>query len=130
VLAEYRNQIVAATLYLYDDVDVYSYLGGADKAFQQIRPTNAVVYATINWARQQGKRRLILGGGYLPDDGIFRFKASFSPLRAHFRVYRHVHLPAEYHRVCQAWSSYYGKRELELNYFPAYRSLPASKTEN
>lgn len=130
MLAEYREQIVAATLYLYDDIDIYSYLGGADQAFQHIRPTNAVVYTTINWARQHGKRRLILGGGYRPDDGIFRFKASFSPLRAHFRVYQHVHLPNEYTELCQAWSAYYGGRDCESNYFPVYRSVPPSRREN
>jgi hypothetical protein len=130
VLAEYRDQIVAATLYLHDEVDVYSYLGGADQTFQQIRPTNAVVYHTINWARQQGKRRLILGGGYRPNDGIYRFKASFSPLRARFQVYKHVHLPDEYARVCRAWSAYYGRHELDQNYFPAYRSIAQPETEN
>jgi serine/alanine adding enzyme len=125
VMAEYRDRIVASTLYLHDDVDVYSYLGGADAEFQQIRPTNAVVYHTINWARRLGRRRLVLGGGYRPDDGIFRFKASFSPARAQFRVYRHVHLPAEYGGVCRAWSSHYGAAGPEAGYFPAYRSVPA-----
>ena len=130
VLAEYRDQIVAATLYLHDDVDVYSYLGGADQTFQQIRPTNAVVYATINWARQHGKRRLILGGGYRPNDGIFRFKASFSPLRARFRVYRHVHLSNEYAQACRAWSAFYGEREIAASYFPAYRFIPPARINN
>jgi len=130
VLAEYRDQIVAATLYLHDDTDVYSYLGGADQAFQQVRPTNAVVYDTIIWAQQHEKQRLILGGGYQPDDGIFRFKAGFSPLRARFHVYRHVHLPDEYAQVCTAWLSYYGRHELEPNYFPAYRMIPQFDTEN
>jgi dTDP-4-amino-4,6-dideoxygalactose transaminase len=128
VLAEYRDQIVAATLYLHDDTDVYSYLGGADQAFQQVRPTNAVVYDTITWAQQHEKQRLILGGGYQPDDGIFRFKAGFSPLRARFHVYRHVHLPDEYAQVCTTWLSYYGRHELELDCFPAYRMIPQSDT--
>ncbi len=122
VLAEYRDQIVAATLYLHDDVDVYSYLGGADQTFQRIRPTNVVVYDTIRWAQQQGKQRLILGGGYQPDDGIFRFKASFSPLRARFHVYRHVCLAEEYQTLCAAWMAYYG-RELPQGYFPPYRAV-------
>jgi serine/alanine adding enzyme len=129
VLAEWRDQIVAATLYLHDDVDVYSYLGGADQTFQQIRPTNAVVYDTIRWAQQQGKRRLILGGGYKPDDGIFRFKASFSPLRARFHVYRQIHLPDEYHALCIAWEKYHGMPIPETGYFPAYRSIPRSINE-
>ncbi len=88
MLAEHRGRVIAGTLYLHDDTDVYSYLGGADQEFQQIRPTNAVVHETIQWAQGAGKQRLILGGGYHSDDGIFRYKSSFSPLRARFHVYR------------------------------------------
>lgn len=122
VLAEYKDQVVAATLYLHDNDSVYSYLGGADHSFQQIRPTNAVVYDTILWAKRQGKKRLILGGGYQPNDGIFRFKSSFSPLTAKFYVYKHIHLLEDYERLCKAWVKYY-RRELDRNrYFPAYRS--------
>ncbi len=124
VLAEYDDQVVAGTLYLHDNTDVYSYLGGADPEFQHVRPTNAVVYETIQWARDAGKRRLILGGGYRPDDGIFRFKSSFSPLRAKFYVYRRIHLAEQYERLCSAWSSHYGCERESGDYFPAYRSEP------
>ena len=129
-LAEYQDQVVAATLYLHDDTDVFSYLGGADHAFQHVRPTNMVVYEAIRWARQQGKKRLILGGGYEPNDGVFRFKASFSPLTARFFVYRHVHLPEVYDHLCHAWASYY-QVERSVNeasdFFPAYRAVPETR---
>ncbi len=122
MLAEYRGSVIAGTLYLHDDVDVYSYLGGAHQEFQQVRPTNAVVHETIQWAQSAGKQRLILGGGYRPDDGIFRFKASFSPLRAGFHVYRRIHFSEQYERLCGAWSSYYQGVPVESGYFPIYRS--------
>jgi serine/alanine adding enzyme len=126
MLAEHRGRVIAGTLYLHDNTDVYSYLGGADQEFQQIRPTNAVVHETIRWAQGAGKQRLILGGGYHLDDGIFRFKSSFSPLRARFHVYRRIHLPEQYKRLCSAWSSYYQSKTSANNYFPAYRSQPVS----
>lgn len=128
VLAEYRDQIVAGTLYLHDNQDVYSYLGGANQEFQQTRPTNAVVHHTIQWAHDAGKQRLILGGGYRPDDGIFRFKSSFSPFRSRFQVYRRIHLSAEYDRLCRAWSSYYHCDLSSNDYFPPYRSQPVAKS--
>jgi serine/alanine adding enzyme len=124
VLAACQDNVVAGTLYLHDGADVYSYLGGADDAFQQLRPTNAVVYETIQWAKQQGKQRLILGGGYTTDDGIFRFKASFSPLRARFHVYRRVHLPEPYAALCSACADHYGAPVAVDGYFPAYRAVP------
>jgi serine/alanine adding enzyme len=121
-LALFQDKIVAGTLFLHDDDSIYSYLGGADHAFQRVRPTNAIIYETIRWGQSLGKRRLILGAGYKPDDGIFRFKSSFSPLAAKFHVYKRIHLPREYEILCKAWSEYY-RRDLDLDgYFPAYRS--------
>jgi hypothetical protein len=122
VLAEHSGQVVAATLYLHDADDVYSYLGGADGAAQGVRPTNAIVDEIIRWGRAEGKRRLVLGGGYGPDDGILRFKASFSPLRAQFRVYRHVHMRAEYDALCDAWRERHGAETDPGGFFPPYRA--------
>ncbi|MGH2963461.1 MAG: lipid II:glycine glycyltransferase FemX [Solirubrobacterales bacterium] len=122
VVAEHGGRAVAATLYLHDDTDVYSYLGGADHDHRHLRPTNAVVDETIRWAREEGKQRLVLGGGYRPGDGIFRFKASFSPLRAELRLYRRVHLPDEYASLRDAWSARHGAATPD--YFPPYRATP------
>jgi hypothetical protein len=128
VLAEYRDRLIAGTLYLHDRDDVYSYLGGADYSFQQVRPTNAIIYDTILWGKRQGRKRLVLGGGYSPDDGILRFKASFSPARARFYVYKRVHLPERYAALCRSWSSIYRRDPQSSGYFPPYRSLPDSQS--
>jgi lipid II:glycine glycyltransferase (peptidoglycan interpeptide bridge formation enzyme) len=124
-LAWHEGEVVAATLYLHDADDVYSYLGGADHDHQQLRPTNAVVHETIRWAREQGKRRLILGGGYRPDDGIFRFKASFSPERATLRLARRIHLQDDYDALVGAWRERHRSPSPEpSSYFPLYRARP------
>ena len=126
-IAEREGVPLAATLYLHDDEDVYSYLGGADHAHQRLRPTNAVVHATIAWARERGKRRLVLGGGYRSDDGIFRFKASFSPLRATLALGRRVLQPSAYEVLVAAWRSRHGAEP--GGYFPAYRAAPPTAPE-
>lgn len=122
LLAEYEGKAIAGTLYLHDNTDVYSYLGGADNEFQSVRPTNLIVYEIIRWAKSRGKERLVLGGGYQRDDGIFRFKASFSPLRARFHVYRKIHQATAYQLLCQAWSEKTQVPVSEATYFPAYRT--------
>jgi serine/alanine adding enzyme len=129
LLAEHEGRVIAATLYLYDDDDAYSYLGGADHAFQHLRPTNAIVAEMIRWARDRGKRRLVLGGGYGPGDGILRFKASFSPLRAPFRVYKSVHLPDAYAALREAWRNHYGVGGEGTAFFPPYRAVPAQSAD-
>jgi hypothetical protein len=123
-LAEHDGRVVAATLYLHDADDVYSYLGGADHDHQQVRPTNAVVHEAIRWARGEGKRRLILGGGYRPNDGIFRFKASFSPERATLRLARRIHLADDYESLVKAWRRHHGEPAAEPAFFPLYRADP------
>jgi hypothetical protein len=124
VLAEYKGQIIAATLYLHDETNVFFYLGGSDESFQNVRPTNALHYDTICWAHAAGKKRLILGGGYKPDDGIFRFKATFSRHRQAFHTYRRVHLEDNYIALSQSWRAYYNAHEDDLAYFPVYRRIP------
>ncbi len=121
-LAEHAGKIVAGTLFLHDDEDVYSYLGGGYDAHQGVRPTNAIVYDTIRWAQNQGKKRLILGGGYGQNDGIFRFKASFSPLRARFSVYRQVHIADQYDVLCAEWAAHHEASPEHEGFFPQYRS--------
>jgi serine/alanine adding enzyme len=121
-LAEHDGRVVAATLYLHDSDDVYSYLGGADHDYQHLRPTNAVIHDTIAWARAAGKRRLVLGGGYRPGDGIFRFKASFSPLRATLELARRVHLPDDYEALVAAWRAHHTGAGDGGGFFPPYRA--------
>lgn len=120
-LAEHEGRVIAGTLYLHDGADVYSYLGGADHEHQALRPTNAVVHATVAWARGLGKRRLILGGGYEPGDGIFRFKASFSPERARLRMVRRVHREQDYERLVAGWRGSGGQGD-GGGFFPLYRA--------
>jgi hypothetical protein len=127
VFAEHNGRILAATLYLHDDTDVYSFLGGADAEFNPLRPTNLVVWDTIGWAHGTGKKRLVLGGGYGVDDGIFRFKATFSPLRQPFYLYKKIHLAREYALLDQQAREHNGLKDEDVGYFPSYRySKPAA----
>lgn len=127
-LAEHDGRVVAGGLYLHDASQVVWYLSAADMAFAGVRPVNAYHWEVIRWAAGQGKRRMLCGGGYLPGDGVFRFKANFSPLRAQFRTYRRVHDPEAYAALTRAWAVRVGVRP-PGDFFPAYRSAvpPASR---
>ena len=130
VLAEQKGTVIAATLYLHDRENVFSYLGGADYGFQHTRPSNAIVYDTIDWARRLGKKRLVLGGGYRPDDGIFKFKSSFSNLRTPFYVHRRIHLPDQYRDLEEKWCEHFNSTVDRAAYFPSYRSVSPMKEED
>jgi hypothetical protein len=124
LLAEHAGEVIAATLLLHDETDVYAYLGGDDGIHRHLRPANLLNYEAMRWGRSEGKRRLVLGGGYRPGDGVMRFKESFSPLRADHRVVRRVHLPAAYSVLLEQWSAFYGEDIEEHGYFPRYRVIP------
>lgn len=126
-MAERNGQIIGAILYTHDDDNIYSYLGGADAEFQQMRTSNAMVYDVIRWGAEHGKKRLILGGGYRPGDGIFRFKSSFSKYVARFSTYREVHLPEDYRAIEKQWCKHYHCEQLETEYFPSYRWIPSGQ---
>jgi predicted N-acyltransferase len=65
-MAAWNGRIVGAILYTHDDDNIYSYSGGADSAFQQMRPSNAIVYDVVRWGAFHGKKRLILEAAIVP----------------------------------------------------------------
>ena len=68
-----------------------------------------------------GKKRLILGGGYRSNDGIFRFKAGFSRFRQPFFLYKRIHLDRDYALFEQQHRSYSNLNGDPVSYFPTYR---------
>jgi hypothetical protein len=125
-LAEYQGRVIAGGLYLHGGSDVYWHLSAVDREYSSVRPVNKYLWETIVWATGAGKRRMLLGGGYRGNDGVFRFKAGYSPLRATFSTYRRVHDRQAFNALNNAWTEYYGKDSAQSNYFPAYRSIPES----
>jgi lipid II:glycine glycyltransferase (peptidoglycan interpeptide bridge formation enzyme) len=126
VLAEYEGRVVAGGLFFEDRTNVYWHLSAADMEFAQVRPVNAYLFETIRCSLGRGKRRMVLGGGYQPDDGVFRFKANFSRLRERFCTYKRVHDAETYTALTQAWSERYAGHPPQTGFFPSYRSaLPA-----
>jgi hypothetical protein len=123
-LAEYQGRVVAGGLYFHGGTDVYWHLSAVDLEFANVRPVNKYVWETLLWAVGAGKQRMLLGGGYKPDDGVFRFKAGFSPLRARFSTYQRIHDAHDYKDLIDAWSAYYGVTHPCAGFFPAYRSTP------
>ncbi len=112
---------IGGLLLIFDDHNVYAHLGGSDAAFHNMQPATFQIWEAIQWAYKSGKKRVVLGGGYRPNDGIFQFKASFSPLRQPFYVYKKIHLGDEYERLDRENRSFHQIRDEKIGYFPSYR---------
>lgn len=122
VLAEHQGRLAAGGLFLHGGADVYWHLSAADLELAHLRAVNGYLWEVIAWAAAQGKERMLLGGGYRPGDGVFRFKASYSPLRARFQTYRRIHDREAYAGIAAAWSACHDGRQVPSDYFPGYRA--------
>jgi hypothetical protein len=74
-----NGKVISTELVLYCGDTCYSFLGGTDAHYFEMRPNDLLKVAVIEWAKEVGLKRYVLGGGYKGDDGIFRFKKSFAP---------------------------------------------------
>lgn len=79
VFAIHDGRAVAANLMLLGADTAYAFLGGTEEAALRLRPTEFMEYHSMNWAREIGCRRYVLGGGVTPGDGLERYKRRFAP---------------------------------------------------
>jgi hypothetical protein len=77
--ALHNGKVISSELVLVSEENVYSFLGGTDSRRLDLRPNDFLKFKIIVWAKNEGKKRFVLGGGYKPGDGIFQYKLSFAP---------------------------------------------------
>ena len=117
VHALHGDDVVSSELVLLSEHNAYSFLGGTESEAFELRPNDLLKWELILWAKEAGKRRFVLGGGYGSDDGIFRYKRSFAPHGlVPFFVGRRV-LEPELYRALTERLGVAGERA----FFPAYR---------
>ena len=108
--------------FIWDRANAYWLLSAAEDVSLHVRPVNLYLYETLLNMRRMGMQRMILGGMHKENDGVFRFKSNFSPLRSQFFVYKHVHAPKQYAMLNHAWSKHHSAQVVRPDFFPAYRS--------
>jgi GNAT acetyltransferase-like protein len=111
------DRVVSSELALVSATSAYSFLGGTDEESFPLRPNDLLKVELIRWARAAGLRRFVLGGGFEPDDGIFRYKRSFAPHGlVPFEIGTRILRPDAYAELTERSV---GPRE--PGFFPAYR---------
>lgn len=106
---------------------IYSYLGGTIEDFFMLRPNDLIKWEMIRWAKANGLSKFVLGGGYEADDGIFKYKRSFSPSGiVPFYVGTRILDPRRYAELVNAKAEQLTKEgiswEARANFIPAYRT--------
>lgn len=122
-----NNTPISVELVLAAKDNIYSYLGGTNLEYYCCRPNDFIKYEIIKWAKENGKKRFVLGGGYQPGDGIFRYKKSLAPDgTVEFQIGRRIVNEGQYAMLvakCNEQRARQGKPLLAVgnSFFPLYR---------
>lgn len=118
---------VSSDLVLCSAEHVYYFLGGTREDAFPLGPNYLLKHHVASWAIAEGKRAYVLGGGYQPRDGLYRYKRGFARHGdVPFRVACLVHDEAAYGELVArraersrvegpAWSP-------RPEFFPSYRA--------
>ncbi len=118
-----EDRVVSTELVLVSQNSVYSFLGGTDEGWFDHRPNDLLKFEIIRWAAGAGKKAYVLGGGYTPGDGIFRYKLSFAPDGVRpFYVGQRILNEDAYSGLIHARQKEDSQWHPRPEFFPAYRS--------
>jgi serine/alanine adding enzyme len=129
-IAKWDGMIIGASLFVHYGYYIHYHLSGMNDDFRKLRAIPLLLYQVALWGRQRGFACLHLGGGHgCEEDSLYDFKRGFSKNESDFHVYRQVHNPVEYERICSLKSAFEGDCDISdtsldpvlVDYFPAYR---------
>jgi hypothetical protein len=72
------GELVSSDLVLCSEQRVYYFLGGTRQSAFPKGVNYLLKHRCALWAAGEGKRQAVLGGGYEPRDGVFRYKRAFA----------------------------------------------------
>jgi lipid II:glycine glycyltransferase (peptidoglycan interpeptide bridge formation enzyme) len=120
----YKDQMVAASMCLYEGNSLHYHLGCSNKEYLHLGVNTFLLHQLGIWGKRAGLERFHLGGGHKGRDSLFQFKSRFNPDGVlPFYIGRKVHNPVLYNQLIEKWENYY-EDEVNKTYFPAYRSVP------
>ncbi len=120
--SEYDGRIITSAIFLFTDNYIHYFLSGSVHELRNLGANNLLLYEVALWAKNRGIQFLHLGGGYKPNDPLFKFKASFSPVRKPYYIGKVVHNNVSYQYLLQKRRLMLGDQGTEGKFFPAYRN--------
>jgi hypothetical protein len=127
IIAEHEGRMAAASLFIGHGRTMHYYYSGTSHELRTLGASTLVVWEAALAAKRAGYEVLHLGGGATgaPDDSLLSFKKGFvSDGLVPFLMYRELHLPDEYSRLCGLKAARDGGSppgEIQEGFFPWYR---------
>ena len=117
-----EGKIASTELVLCSEDYAYSFLGGTFTEYYEFRPNDFLKNEIIKWCNRTGRKKFILGGGYHKDDGIYRYKRSFTPdPDVPYYVGRYVFDQEKYGKMVELRKNEDADFNPDTGYFPKYR---------
>ncbi len=117
--AVYEDKIIAASIILFENGRLNYHLSGSRREYQNLAPTNLILYKAALWGCENGCKTFHLGGGVgSGEDGLFKFKKSFyrgEPCRYH--IGKKIFMQKEYDKLLALRGDM-----PESGFFPKYRT--------
>lgn len=126
--AQIDGRPVSAELVLVSTDSVYFFLGGTLPEGFPKRANELLKFEVIKWAKDIGKQYFVLGGGFVPHDGLERYKRSFAPqgIRQFVTGQRIIDAPAYASLV----AAKHGTSNPSTSFFPKYRAGAANLVDH
>lgn len=119
----HEGKVISTELVLCSENYAYSFLGGTNEEYYAMRPNDFLKDAIIKWCNETGRKRFILGGGYHKDDGIYRYKRSFTKEPdVPFYIGRSILNKEVYDRLVDLRAAEDPAFDKTSAYFPLYRA--------
>ncbi len=120
------ERVESAALLMHDFGTAYYHFAATRAEYPELGVNNLMLYATALWAQQNGYKCYHLGGGVGRgrEDGLYRFKAGFSPATAPPLHYFCVRNRVVYEELCarkRAFERATTGAEMSSDFLPLYR---------
>ncbi|HYN44753.1 MAG TPA: GNAT family N-acetyltransferase [Candidatus Limnocylindrales bacterium] len=125
-IAKYNGEVIAGSILLGMGDFAHDYFRGSKPEFLRLCPNNLLVYTKILWAKENNYKFFSLQGGQSKNDGILRFKLTFSESTLDFYTYSKIHDYKKYKLLCEERDKFdmlRGKEIIKSDYFPEYRKI-------
>jgi lipid II:glycine glycyltransferase (peptidoglycan interpeptide bridge formation enzyme) len=120
---KFEDKIVSCELVLYGNEIVYSFLGGTQSEYFNLRANDILKHQIISESKTNGLKYFCLGGGTSLNDGIFKYKKCFAKNGVQdFFIGKKIHNKEVYETIVSNWEKINPlKKELYKNHLLKYK---------
>ena len=86
-LASFRNEAIAANVYFHSGAEMIYKYGASDRAFQNLRANNLVMWEAIRWGCANGCKTICFGRTEPENAGLLQFKAGWGARERRIQYY-------------------------------------------